>query len=267
MRLLRYGCRGPDVTEWQGFLASCRLLQDPADGVFGKLTREATERFQGNRGLVRDGVVGPATRRAASPWTFSSEKETAPAPSTATGPSNGFYPPAPTFKPLGPEGRARLFGAFDYRPAPTADNPERIEVLGDWAARNLVVVDIPELRGIPAGERPSSGRVLFHRLGAAPLRALFREWGRANLVSRLLTYDGSYVARFVRRSRSVLSPHAHGTAVDFNAPDNPLGAPPARSGSRGSVVELVEIANEHGFYWGGHFSRRDGMHFELARLP
>lgn len=36
---------------------------------------------------------------------------------------------------------------------------------------------------------------------------------------------------------------------------------------KGSVRELVPIANEHGFYRGGHFSRRDGMHVELAQLP
>jgi len=29
--------------------------------------------------------------------------------------------------------------------------------------------------------------------------------------------------------------------------------------------KLVPIANELGFYWGGHFTRRDGMHFELAK--
>lgn len=47
----------------------------------------------------------------------------------------------------------------------------------------------------------------------------------------------------------------------------PLGAQPALSGQKGSVRDLVGIANEHGFYWGGHFrTRLDGMHFEVARL-
>jgi D-alanyl-D-alanine carboxypeptidase-like protein len=30
------------------------------------------------------------------------------------------------------------------------------------------------------------------------------------------------------------------------------------------VRELVPIAAEDGFYWGGHSSRCDGMHFEVA---
>jgi hypothetical protein len=35
---------------------------------------------------------------------------------------------------------------------------------------------------------------------------------------------------------------------------------------KGSVRELVPIASEQGWYWGGHYqSRKDGMHFELVR--
>jgi hypothetical protein len=35
----------------------------------------------------------------------------------------------------------------------------------------------------------------------------------------------------------------------------------------GSVFNLVSIAHDHGFYWGGLFTkRRDGMHFEVAEL-
>ncbi len=45
-----------------------------------------------------------------------------------------------------------------------------------------------------------------------------------------------------------------------------VGTFPAVRGDKGSVRELVSIANAHGFYRGGHVSRRDGMHFDLARL-
>jgi len=37
-------------------------------------------------------------------------------------------------------------------------------------------------------------------------------------------------------------------------------------GQKGCVRELVPIAHENGFYWGGHFSRLDGMHFEIAKI-
>ena len=41
---------------------------------------------------------------------------------------------------------------------------------------------------------------------------------------------------------------------------------PALLGEKGCVRELVPIAHDHGFYWGGHFTRQDGMHFEVARV-
>lgn len=56
------------------------------------------------------------------------------------------------------------------------------------------------------------------------------------------------------------------TAFDVNVAWNGLGRQPALVGETGSVRELVQLANEHGFFWGGHYSGRlDGMHFELAR--
>jgi hypothetical protein len=45
-----------------------------------------------------------------------------------------------------------------------------------------------------------------------------------------------------------------------------LNKTPAMIGEKGCVRELVPIANECGFYWGGHFTRKDGMHFEIAKI-
>ena len=72
--------------------------------------------------------------------------------------------------------------------------------------------------------------------------------------------------RFVRGSRTILSNHSFGTAFDINVPWNLLGSVPALVGQKGSVRELVPIANQNGFYWGGHFPRKDGMHFSIAKL-
>jgi len=87
------------------------------------------------------------------------------------------------------------------------------------------------------------------------------------LLSKIFTWDGSFVPRFQRGSTTKLSNHAFGSAFDINAAFNPLGALPPLIEQKGSVRELVEIANANGFYWGGHFdSRKDGMHFEIAKL-
>lgn len=95
---------------------------------------------------------------------------------------------------------------------------------------------------------------------------MWAAWGRKGLLKHILTWDGSFAARFIRCSTSSLSNHAFATAFDINADENPLGAEPALPGEKGCVFELVPVAHKFGFYWGGHFSRRDGMHFEIAKV-
>jgi hypothetical protein len=64
-----------------------------------------------------------------------------------------------------------------------------------------------------------------------------------------------------------LSNHAWGTAFDINVQWNGLGITPAFRNEAGSVRDLVEIAYQNGFYWGGWFkSRQDGMHFEVYKI-
>lgn len=100
------------------------------------------------------------------------------------------------------------------------------------------------------------------------LVALWAEWQRLGLLDRVLSFAGTYNPRFVRgrASQQVLSNHAFATAFDINAAWNRLGAEPATFGTRGCVYELVPVAHRFGFFWGGHFTRRDGMHFEVAKL-
>lgn len=173
-------------------------------------------------------------------------------------------PPKPNFKPLvSTAERQRIFGKFDYRAVAGSDD---IVILGNWERENIIRVHIPQLTGVGGGLVPKNLSIPFHKLAANQLQALFREWEDAGLIKHILTYAGSFVPRFVRGSRSTLSNHAFGTAFDINAAWNGLGRVPAKAGTTGSVRELVAIAHKHGFYWGGHFSRPDGMHFEVAVL-
>ncbi|MGC2775945.1 MAG: M15 family metallopeptidase [Bradyrhizobium sp.] len=178
----------------------------------------------------------------------------------------GSFPPPPAFPPLVTNRqREALFGRYDYVRAPRPGNPEAIRILGNWERDNIVDVPIPQLPRALGPKVPSSIR--FHRLAASQLQSLWEEWESAGLLDRILSFDGGFVARFVRGSRSVLSNHAFGSAFDINESFNPFGQRPASNGRRGSVRDLVPIANRHGFYWGGHYqSRKDGMHFEIAVL-
>jgi D-alanyl-D-alanine carboxypeptidase/Transglycosylase SLT domain len=183
----------------------------------------------------------------------------------ALDPTAPGFPPRPSFGALlKTEDKQRLFGAFEFQPDPKPDNPEHVRIMGDWAQTNIVRVSIPVKRFLG---RDGPLTFEFHRLAAEQLVEMWLEWEKEGLLDHIVTFDGSYVPRFMRGSRTKLSNHAFGTAFDINAQFNALGAEPARMRERGCVRELVPIANKYGFFWGGHFQgRSDGMHFEVARL-
>lgn len=258
MRVLKSGIEGNDVRKWQTFLVGQRLARFVPNGKFGPATRHATIAFQKKHGLDPDGKVGNRTLGRAMTLgfeviDFASER------------SSG-YPRPPDFDPLvGLAARQRVFGKFSYVSAPQTGNAEAIRIVDDWERENIVRLAIPQLVGKQGAS--ASGTVRFHRLAAKQLQDLFNAWGKARVLGRAITWDGSFAPRFIRGSRTVLSNHAFGSAFDINAAFNPLGVEPAFPGEKGCVFDLVSIAHDHGFYWGGHFGkRRDGMHFEVAEV-
>jgi len=65
MRLYHRGDRGEPVRDIQGRLLSVGFSSAPDPlGVFGSATEDAVRRFQEDRGLPRDGILGPDTWRA-----------------------------------------------------------------------------------------------------------------------------------------------------------------------------------------------------------
>jgi hypothetical protein len=259
MRVLRKGSKGKDVEDWQAFLRGQHHDEVIIDGAFGETTESATADFQKASGLTPDGVVGNQTYARAMALGFNLVTDT----STADDGPN--WPPKPDFPPLvSTEERQALFGPLEFVSAPVSGNPEAIKITNGWDKTNIVMVKIPQLAGISGA--PTDGKIAFHKNAKDQLVALFKAWEGAGKMPLVLSWAGSYVPRFVRGSRKVLSNHAFGTAFDINVPWNPLGAQPALKGQKGSTRELVQIANENGFYWGGHFSRPDGMHFEVAKL-
>jgi hypothetical protein len=63
-RLIRRGMIGLDVSALQFMLRQRGVRIGGVDGVFGRNTLGAVQRFQSRRGLLVDGLVGPATRKA-----------------------------------------------------------------------------------------------------------------------------------------------------------------------------------------------------------
>lgn|SRR5574340_894975 len=158
------------------------------------------------------------------------------------------------------EERQRVFGPLDYQVHPVPGNPENIIIKGDWVKQNIVVVALPAIGG-----KEGTFNVQFHRKAADALQFLFAEWKQAGLLSLVLSWGGTFCPRLVRGGKT-LSNHAFGTAFDINMKWNPLGQEPVALGEKGSVRELVAIAEKHGFFWGGNYKhRKDGMHFEYSR--
>ena len=260
MRVLRKGMTGDDVERWQFFLVG-QNHQLEVDGNFGGDTFDATSAFQTENHLDVDGAVGPDTLGRAMSLGFDPLEDAA-APAN----SGAAFPPRPNFNPLiSTADRQKVFGKFDFVAAPVPRNPENIRILGTWEQDNIVRVQLPQLVGVQGA--PHNGGARFHKKAADQLVALWKAWEDAGFLDRILTWDGSFVPRFIRGNRTVLSNHAFGTAFDINAALNPRGTRPLLVGKKGSVRELVTIANDQGFYWGGHFGAKpDGMHFEIAIL-
>jgi len=259
MRVLKLGLKGPDVKKWQIFLIGQGFHPGNADGEFTAETKAATIEFQKHHTLDTDGAVGNQTFGTAMRLGF---ELVADDDDSKKGPN---WPAAPDFPSLASNpARQKVFGKFDFVHKPIPGNPENIVITGNWQMQNITGVVIPQLIGVQGA--PHDGKIWFNKQAAPQVEALWAAWQKASLLDRVLTWGGAFVPRFIRGSTSVLSNHSFGTAFDINMAQNGLGVEPARLGQKGCVRELVTIANKHGFYWGGHFTRRDGMHFEIAQI-
>lgn len=269
---------GSDVLRLQRFLIEQGIyLQFGADGDFGPATHAAVEEFQRSTGLVVDGVFGSKSATAALALGYENTSFEEPVPRTPSEVQDALKFPG---KPVGLVRPTQsisdeLFGEFRFRYAPTPGRPQRIEILDDWVDDNIVRTVVPQLVGmvdrqISTPRLMNTGEILCHKLAAPRILALFSAWEAAKLTDKVLYYVGCFNPRLKRGTtnpvRANLSNHSWGSAFDINSEENWIGRPDAILGARGCLRELVEIANNEGFYWGGHFGNKDGMHFEIAEL-
>src|SRR5262249_22640372 len=152
MRVLRQGATGEDVVAWQHFLIGQGFYEGTADGQFGPGTKAASIAFQSAQGLTADGVVGNGTYSKAITLGFGAAVD-----ADQTGEDGPNRPPAPDFSPLvSTTDRQRVFGAFQYEPAPAAGNAEAIRILGGWTQENIVTVKLPQLAGVQGAAHSGS---------------------------------------------------------------------------------------------------------------
>ncbi len=269
-----------EVQRWQHFLRRMGVIEvGGVDGRFGTATERATRTFQNRMGVPATGRLDAACHEAALAHGYVA------VPDTHYDRDPARKPAASMLKSPNAAWRAENLGCYVFEKPRTDD--EDIVIRGDcsgtpadWTEARIMAVPIPQLVGIPGAS--SSGMIEAHLEAAPRITALFRAWEKAGLMHLVLSWAGCFVPRYRRPKKDEkpiaahgrkdssgvgdLSNHAFGSAFDINVSANGFDRPPAAMGARGCVRELVPIANELGFFWGGHFSTPDGMHFELARL-
>lgn len=259
--VLRKGMNGELVGDWQAFLRGLKLYLFEIDNDFGNKTLEATKAFQTKYKLGADGVVGPGTWSKAVALGFHMDIPDTNPPKPA---QSLNFPEKPSFPPVvNNSQRETLFGHITYIAAPTANDGDAIKITNSFEKDHIVKVDLPQLAKATNGKYTA---MRFHKSCAKQLQGFFADIEKAGKLHLIKSYAGAYYPRFIRGKKGVLSNHSYGTAFDINVPQNQLGKTPALMGQDGCVRELVPIAHKWGFYWGGHFDRPDGMHFEVAKI-
>jgi len=126
---------------------------------------------------------------------------------------------------------------------PSASNP------------NLVLWDVPtelEIGLIPK-------RIYCNKDLVEPLKKAFKALIDTGHVKELKTWDGCFNIR-KKRGLSSMSLHSWAIAIDVNAFENGLNQVPKLSAG------FVKCFTDNGFEWGGTWKRKDGMHFQLAKI-
>jgi peptidoglycan hydrolase-like protein with peptidoglycan-binding domain len=250
LEILRYGSKGDLVKVWQEFLIGENLYNLRIDGDFGPGTKTGTQKFERQHDLIDDGIVDDEL------WGY------AMASGLVLSGSRYDFPDKPDFSSMSSSERNEKFGEIQYVPQPVPGNREGIRIINNWNGRYLTKVVIPQLRGVIGA--PADGAIFWNKKGVDQIRGFFNQVEKEGLKDRVLTWSGSWAPRFIRNRPGTLSSHSWASAFDINYTWNRLGRTPAPMGKRGCVHELVPIANQWGFFWGGFFGRPDGMHFELA---
>lgn len=122
---------------------------------------------------------------------------------------------------------------------------------------HLVLWDVPENinREIPV----IPNKIYCNRDLVSPLMAAFHNIIARGLQNEVKTWDGCFNIRKKRGGNS-WSLHSWAISIDINAAWNRFKSMPTMS------PELVKCFTDAGFEWGGNWTKKDGMHFQLKEI-
>lgn len=121
--------------------------------------------------------------------------------------------------------------------------------------KNMTLWDVPQ--NLEIGVIPK--KLYCNKDLVEPLTLAFQRLIQTGKVKELKTWDGCFNIR-KKRGLSSMSLHSWGIAIDVNAAWNGLGKEPVLSKG------FVKCFTDSGFEWGGTWTRKDGMHFQLSSI-
>lgn len=250
MKSISSHSKGILVEKWQYFLLG-EGYNLTVSGVFDEQTLHNTKLFQQHNEINIDGVVGNETFQKAMELGFLLVE-------TSTHVAFDYLlPPLPKFRPTTPYLMKSHLGNFSF----IEQVDQTLAITDNWVKENIVHIEIPDLQL----EKPLP-ELKFNKKLDSKIRELFDAWREKNVMHLIKSIDATFELRYIKGHHGILSAHAYGIAMDINKKWNPIGHLPVYKDKIGSVRELVPIANQLGFYWGGHMKRSEGAHFEFARL-
>lgn len=133
---------------------------------------------------------------------------------------------------------------------------QALKKYGDpYKEHNMVVWDIPT--NLEVGVIPK--KLYCNKDMIEPLSKAIQALIDTGKINELKTWDGCFNIR-KKRGLTSMSLHSWGIAIDVNAAWNGLGKEPVLSEG------FVKCFTDHGFDWGGTWTRKDGMHFQLSNI-
>ena len=204
------------------------------DADFGINTERATSIFQFKMGLPNTGKLDRPTLDVAETLGYKVQP-------------NNYYQSKPVDFPSRPTSlsspanasRNRDFTCFKFMQLPRNRRPDDESIVQkgscdgrepDWAAAHIVTIPIPQLDFAKGYD----GRFRCHKKAAPIFAALFAKWEAENLLHLIRSYEGCFVARYIRGNSpgpdghglknssdvGVLSNHSFGSTFDINFVDN-----------------------------------------------
>lgn len=142
------------------------------------------------------------------------------------------------------------------------------KTLIDFQKKNMTTVDFSKFRKV---NKIIPDKIYCNKIIVDDLFKVFEELKNTKLISEIRSYDGCFNPRYIRgmEAEKILSNHAFGTAIDFNASDNPLGKKRLENIEnklRPWSADFIAVWEKYNFINGYRFSRGDGMHFEYVNI-